>query len=305
VRIVEDFRVPDEEPGLLEVAEKFPADEFGVDAARIILNRQDSSLINDALRQTNNSAGLVEAIGNTKERRAIPLLLPLVTNISRGLPARRQAVRSLAETEDGALELIQLAQNGTLPNDVRFVATMELNRVRWPDIKKKAAELLPPPTGRNSEALPPMKMLLQMSGDARRGAGVFTRQEVGCVNCHRINDKGVDLGPALSEIGTKLGKDALYEAILDPSAGIEFGYETWRIELKSGDELYGIIASETADELTLKDAKAVPIRVKKQDIASRQQLKISLMPSGLQQAMSTQDLVDVVEYLSSLKKAAN
>ena len=134
---------------------------------------------------------------------------------------------------------------------------------------------------------------------------MFTRPEVGCINCHRVNSKGVDLGPALSEIGAKLGKDALYEAILDPSAGIEFGFEAWQLELKSGDEAYGIIVSETADDLTIKDAKAIPTRIKKSDIAKRQQMKLSMMPTGLQQTMSTQDLVDLVEYLSSLKKATN
>ena len=142
-----------------------------------------------------------------------------------------------------------------------------------------------------------------MPGDAQKGAQVFARPEVGCINCHRINEKGADVGPALSEIGNKLGKDALYEAILDPSAGIAFGYEAWQIDLKSGDEAYGIIVSETADELVLKDAKAISTRIKKSDIAKRQQSKISLMPAGLQLTMSTQDLVDLVEYLSSLKKA--
>jgi putative heme-binding domain-containing protein len=169
-------------------------------------------------------------------------------------------------------------------------------------LKAQAAQLLPLPQGRNTASLP-LHDLLKMSGDAQKGAQVFARPEVGCINCHRVNDKGVDLGPALSEIGAKLGKDGLYEAILDPSAGIAFGYEAWQIDLKSGDEAFGIIVSETADEIVLKDAKAIATRIRKSDIAKRQQSKTSLMPAGLQQTMSTQDLVDLVEYLSSLKKA--
>jgi putative heme-binding domain-containing protein len=123
------------------------------------------------------------------------------------------------------------------------------------------------------------------------------------MTCHRVNDKGVDLGPALSEIGDKLAKDAIYEAILDPSASIAFGYDAWEITLKSGDEAGGIIVSETADELLIKDAKAIATRIKKQDIASRRKLKTSLMPADLQKTMSTQDLVDLVGYLSSLRKS--
>jgi putative heme-binding domain-containing protein len=170
-------------------------------------------------------------------------------------------------------------------------------------LKAQAAQVLPLPQGRNTAPLLRLQELLKMPGDTQKGAQVFARAEVGCVNCHRVNDKGVDLGPALSEIGAKLGKDGLYEAILDPSAGIAFGYEAWQIDLKSGDEAFGIIVSETADELVLKDAKAIATRIKKSDITKRQQSKTSLMPAGLQQTMSTQDLVDLVEYLSSLKKA--
>ena len=106
----------------------------------------------------------------------------------------------------------------------------------------------------------------------------------------------------MSEIGGKLGKDALYQAILEPSAGISFGFEAWQIELKSGDEAYGLIVSETAQELAMKAVGGIVTRYKKSDISKREQLKLSIMPADLQQAMSAQDLVDLVEYLASLKK---
>ncbi|MDB6021919.1 MAG: dehydrogenase [Pedosphaera sp.] len=303
--IVQDFKLKDQNPGLLEVAIRHPDDPSGVEAVRMILAYHDTALLEKSLQETNTATKLVEALGNTRDKNVLPLLLPLVTDTQRDAALRRQAVRSLSQIQDGANQLLQLAQADRLPDDVKYTATMELNRVRWPELKEKAAKLLPLPQTRNAESLPPVSALLKREGNVGRGSLVFARTEVGCINCHRVNDKGADLGPALSEIGTKLGKDALYEAILDPSAGIAFGYEAWRIELKSGDEAYGLITSETADELTIKDAKAISTRLKKSDITKRQQMKISLMPSGLQQTMSTQDLVDLVEYLASLKKAGN
>ena len=119
---------------------------------------------------------------------------------------------------------------------------------------------------------------------------------------HQVNGRGIDFGPNLSGIGAKLGKDALVESILDPSAGISFGYEAWQIELKSGDEAFGLIASETADELAIKAQGGIITRYKKSAIAKREQQKLSIMPVGLQQTMTTQEFVDLVEYLSSLKK---
>ena len=141
-----------------------------------------------------------------------------------------------------------------------------------------------------------------MKGDPAKGAALFRKETIGCFKCHQVNGEGTDFGPALSEIGTKLGKDALYESILDPSAGISFGYEAWQLNLKNGEEAYGLISSETADEISLKTLGGIVTRYKKSDVLSRAKQKLSIMPAGLQQAMSTQDLIDLVEYLSTLRK---
>jgi len=144
--------------------------------------------------------------------------------------------------------------------------------------------------------------LLKRKGDAANGAKVFSSPKTGCVNCHQIKGQGVDFGPNLSEVGSKLGKDAIYEAILNPSAGISFGFEGWQFQLKFGDEAYGLIQSETADEVAVKAIGGIVTRYKKSEIERREQLKLSIMPAGLQQAMTVQELVDLVEYLASLKK---
>ncbi len=303
VELVQDFHLQNQNAGLLDVALHHPGDESSAMALRLVLASGDLTMLENALRDTNSSAKLAEALGNTHDKRIVPVLMPMVVDEKSDAAARRQAVRSLAQVQDGASQLLQLARDNKLPNDVKFVATMELNHVRWPELRTQAAQVLPAPRGRNSQSLPPLPELLRIRGDASRGARVFARTEVACMTCHRINDKGADVGPALSEIGAKLGKDALYEAILDPSAGIAFGYESWEISLKSGDDAMGIVVSDTDEEIIIKDAKAISTHIKKSDIVSRRKLKTSLMPAGLQQTMSTQDLVDLVEYLSSLKKA--
>src|SRR5205814_4500905 len=140
-----------------------------------------------------------------------------------------------------------------------------------------------------AQPLPPISELVRLKGDPVKGAAVFRRDTTtACIKCDQINGEGIDFGPNLSEIGTKLGKDALYEAILDPSAGISFGFEAWQIALKDGNEAYGLIVSETADELTFKIAGGIVTRYPKGEIKSRAQQKLSIMPSGLQQTMSRQ-----------------
>jgi len=63
-----------------------------------------------------------------------------------------------------------------------------------------------------------------------------------------------------------------------------------------------LIVSETNDELALKTVGGIVTRYKKEDISRRTKQKLSIMPAGLEQTMSVDELADLVEYLSSLKK---
>jgi putative heme-binding domain-containing protein len=305
VKLVQHFKLPDQNAGLLEVAIAQPSSEGGVEAMRMILANGGAVLVRQSLDGTNTPAATktAEALGNTGDKQAAKLLLPVLLDSTRDAALRKQAVRSLARTSEGAGELLKVTREGKLAEDLKFTASAELNAVRWPEIKAEAAKILPLTHVQNSAPLPPLSDLVKMKGDPANGARIFTNASPGCANCHIVNGHGAELGPNLSEIGTKLGKDALLEAILEPSSGVSFGYEAWSFTLKSGDEVYGLIASETADEVAVKSIGGIITRLKKSDLALRQQSKLSIMPAGLQAAMTTQELVDLVEYLAALKKA--
>ncbi len=304
VQLVQQFKVADQNVGLLEVAVRNPADEAGVAALRLVLGSGDTAALSAALtgKDVVAAAKLVEALGNTGARQTPALLLPLVADTTRDAALRKQAVRSLARTQEGAGGLLKLAREDQLAADLKFTATAELNAVRWPALKAEAAKLLPLPPGQGDKALPPVAELLAMKGDPKRGAEVFARETVGCAKCHVVNGQGVDFGPALSEIGSKLPKDALLESLLDPSAGISFGFEAWSVETKDGEEFFGLIVSETGEDVSVKTVGGVVTKVKKSILARRQQSKLSIMPAGLQQTMTTQELADLLEYLTTLKK---
>jgi putative heme-binding domain-containing protein len=304
VKLVQHFKFADHNAGLLEVAVAQPSSESGVEAARMILASGGADLLRAALEGTNAPAAakVAEALGNTGQKEIVKLLLPILGDSQRDAGLRRQCIRSLARTAEGAKEVLTLAKANKLTDDVKFAASSELNSVRWPEVKEEAAKILPLPPGQNAAPLPLIAELVRLKGDAANGAKVYARPSPGCINCHVARGQGTDLGPNLSEIGSKLGKDAIYEAVLDPSAGISFGYEAWNVTLKSGDDAYGLIASETSDELSLKAVGGIVTKLKKADIVSRQQSKLSIMPTGLQQGMTTQEFVDLVEFLSSLRK---
>jgi putative heme-binding domain-containing protein len=301
LEIVRDFQLLDQDPGLVEVAAKNPRDSSGVEAARLVVEHGSLELLREAFRGT-NALSLIEALGHARVKESVPLLEPIVTDAGRDLALRQEATRALAQVREGAVGLLTLARENKLPTELKPTATAELNAVRWPELKDEAARALPLPQPLQSHTLPMVAELIKRRGDAARGSEVFRREIVGCVRCHQVNGQGIDFGPNLSEIGSKLGPDALYQAILEPSAGISFGYEAWQLEMKNGDEVYGLVTSETGEEVVVKALGGIVSRYKKSAIARRTQQKISVMPSGLDQAMSVEDLVDLVEYLGSLKK---
>ena len=301
VEIVRDFHIQGQAKPLLEIVAKDPSGPLGAQAMRLALHDADTNAVRAGLEST-NAAQIVEALGNTGERDIVPLLRPLLVDISKPVSLRRATVEALAKVQDGAAVVLAMARDQTLPADLRLVASTELNAVRWDAIRKEAAEILPLNKTQQAQALPPIKELVQRHGDAQKGAQVFKRETVGCYKCHQIRGEGVEFGPNLSEIGTKLAKDAIYESILDPSAGISFGYEAWQLEFKNGDDALGLIVSETADEVALKAVGGITTRYQKADISRRTKQKLSIMPAGLAQTMSIDDLVNLVEYLSSLKK---
>ena len=117
----------------------------------------------------------------------------------------------------------------------------------------------------------------------------------------KAGNLGMDFGPGLSEIGDKLPKSELILSIVKPNAGISFDYEGWTVETNKGDTLTGIV-SEADEDLIVRMVGGLSQRIKKADITKQTKMEISLMPEGFHLAMSEKDLVDLVEFLSNLRK---
>jgi putative heme-binding domain-containing protein len=142
---------------------------------------------------------------------------------------------------------------------------------------------------------------MNSGGDARRGKVLFASPTAQCASCHKIQGQGGDLGPDLSQVGGKFDRTHLIEAILDPSAEITQGYHATTIETKTGRVLTGIVKSESSATVTLLDIGGKPFAIAQGDIESRTVSKVSLMPSGLADAMTPAEFTDLIDYLASLR----
>lgn len=303
VEIVRDFKVTGQGDGLLEVAAKHPEEEAGVSALRLLVETEGVERLRVAVSEADGSRreALVRAVARTADPRVEPLLAEAVADDRASGPSRAAAIRGLAQTESGARELLRLAGAGKLDETARNTAGLVLAQSRWPAVRDEALRVLPPPASGDGKPLPSVAELVEMRGNAARGAEVFRSERAGCIKCHRVGDEGVDFGPALGQIGTKLGRQALYDSILDPSAGIAFGYEGWTFELRSGDEVFGLVVSETAEAVTVRQQTGADVRIPRVEILRRESQRLSVMPSGLGQILGREELVDLVEYLTGLR----
>jgi putative membrane-bound dehydrogenase-like protein len=302
VELVREFHLYGQGEAVLDTALANLSDPRANDALKLVLAERDSGRILDAALAGPQADKLVTLLGTSSDKRTIQALTAITTKAENPVARRAAAVQALARSQTGAEKILELARNNQLPADVRGVATTALNLVQYPSLKADIATLFPAPAALGGQPLPPIAELVKLKGDAAHGKALFERAESSCVTCHRINDKGVDFAPALSEIGTKLPKEAIYDSIINPNAAISMGFETTQLQTKDGTIALGIVRSETGDELVLALPGGATNKFSKRDIAKREKLATSMMPSGLNQALSQADLVDLVEYLSSLKK---
>jgi putative membrane-bound dehydrogenase-like protein len=302
IGIVRDFRVAGQGAAVLDAAVKNLQSPLAADALKLLIADPDFSRILDDALASPQAEGVVTLLGSSSDPRVINRLKALAIKAEAPLPRRSAAIQALARSQTGAQAIIQLAKNNELPADLSTVATTALNLVQYPTLKTEIATLFPTPSALGGQPLPPIAELVKIKGDVARGKVVFERAESSCVTCHRINDKGVDFAPALSEIGSKLPKEALFEAIINPNAGISMGFETTQLETKSGTVALGIVRSDTNEDLVLALPGGATANFTKREISKREKLPTSLMPSGLNQALTQQDLVDLVGYLVSLIK---
>lgn len=301
--LVDRFNLQDHYPHLLELAQAQPAAQIGVDAMRLLLNKNQGELLGKAFDSDDEqlAAATVKALGNTADGRAQGTLTGLLADEHRPDALRQEAVRGLSRTKPGAQELIKLFDEKKLDERLTQAVAAALHTAPFDDIKQAAIQRFPLPASRNDKPLPPLGELLKSKGDVEAGKKVFAT--IGkCATCHIVGKDGKEVGPNLTEIGSKLSREAMFESILFPSAGISHNYETWSVVTNDGNVITGILTTQTPASVSIKNVEALVREIKKSDIEELKKQPISLMPADLQKTMTAEELVDVIEYLQTLKK---
>jgi putative heme-binding domain-containing protein len=151
--------------------------------------------------------------------------------------------------------------------------------------------------GTRVEILAQYEGAASLAGTPERGAALFDKN---CAQCHAFRGSGHAVGPNLVEFAGKSAQDFLV-AILDPNSAINPGYLAYNLETKDDRSLSGVVKGETGSSLTLVQGGGMEETILRNDIAEIRASQLSLMPEGLEQAMTPQDIADLIAWL---KKSA-
>jgi putative heme-binding domain-containing protein len=301
VELVSLFKLQNHADALLQITIHNPDSTKGKEAIKTLLDWNRTDLIDKVLSSSSRDEGqaMIKALWPYMyDQKTIAIMEGVMMDTSKEMELRKLAVKTFGGPWESEDRLLLLAKEKKIPITLQSAAAGVFQTAWRATLREEAAKYLRLPGSKEGTSLPTVSVLVDKTGDAAKGKEVF---KTICSSCHRLNNEGVDFGPDLSEIGDKLPKEAIYTAILYPDQGISFGYEGWRIKLVDGSSAFGRIISETEDKIDVQYMNNQQT-VLKENILSRTKLESSLMPSNLQATMTEQELVDLVDYLSTLKK---
>jgi putative membrane-bound dehydrogenase-like protein len=228
-------------------------------------------------------------------------LLMIIRDTKFPAELRRRAVQTMAADTLAAKDLLRVHKIKALPTDVLEEMRYFLNNHADAKVRAEAAKVLPIPkaAGRTMD----VRALVTAKGDPEKGRSVFFAEgPQACGKCHRVQGIGQWVGPDLSAIGEKYPKSELFYHMVQPSGAVAFGYQNWSVELKDGRVLNGLIVEETPERIVLRTATGDRTAIATSEIESRKALPTSLMPDKLADPLKDEQIVDLLEFLSSLRQ---
>jgi putative membrane-bound dehydrogenase-like protein len=140
------------------------------------------------------------------------------------------------------------------------------------------------------------RALAEKRGDPARGKVVAAV----CQACHLMGPTGGNIGPNLSGVGA-MGTEAILRNILQPNAAMENGYRIYRVELKTGDLVDALFVSEDKDAVVVRMPGADDRRIPRAEIRDAKYLRRSLMPEGLLDTMTPEQVSDLFAFLKTMQ----
>lgn len=220
---------------------------------------------------------------------AQPDLLALKAQLKDSLTNQEQkqlALAQLVENPSGRLHLALMGAEGAFKN-----YNLDFSAVNKDEKRPSVLKLLRHYFG--SEKAIDEDEILSLDKDPVAGQ---VKAVQNCASCHKIAGSGNEIGPDLSQIGQKMDYPTLVNAIVQPDAAIGFGSEAYLIALKNGAVLLGLLQA-AGPVVTVLDFQGKRHVLPAEEVLTRKQLPISLMPGPKEMDLKAQDIADIAAFL--------
>jgi len=208
---------------------------------------------------------------------------------------REAAIGTFMGNEGRVKILLDALETGIIdPSAISWPRQVGLMAQGNETLRLKARALLSPEGNKQSEVIKDYAKALNNHGSTENGKLVYQKN---CAICHQINGQsGVNFGPDLASIRKRRPENILAD-ILDPNISIADGYDIWSVELKSGEIIQGIVATETPTAITLRQYGGAENVIARQDIQSLEAMGTSIMTAGLDAQITKEEMNDLLTYI--------
>lgn len=216
--------------------------------------------------------------------------------------ARRQVVHAMASRPNLAKALLEAVQRGRIARtEIDASAQRQLRDLRDPELREKVFGIWPQSnasTNAKGEQFARYRKLLveeRLSGaDLARGRAIYQQA---CGVCHKLYGEGAEIGPELTG-ADRHNLDYLLENIVSPSGIVPESYRAVTVTLKDDRVLNGIVRGKTEESISLQTATE-KVTVQRSEVEAIRESELSMMPDGLLDPLSEQDIADLFAFLMS------
>jgi putative heme-binding domain-containing protein len=123
-----------------------------------------------------------------------------------------------------------------------------------------------------------------------------------CGQCHKVSNKGKPFGPELTDVRKRLKWSEVVRAIVEPSHAITKGFDTQVIVTVEGEVVSGLVVAEDDEVVKVVDnplKRDAPTEIPRARIASRQASALSLMPAGLLNTYTAEEVLELLIFLQA------
>ena len=248
---------------------------------------QAAPLLNGLLSEQNPiQERALSALGEFENAEVARLL---VANWEEFAAANKQkALELLTRREAWALELL----NSDLRAYVTAAQRQALLSFPSPQVSQRAKAVFPSSAIQTNNA-----KSLQLTGDSRVGATIFNER---CASCHKVGNIGYNLGPDLNSVRSN-GREAILRAILQPDLELSPLYIQYTIATADNEVLTGLVTDQSNNSITVRGPNGWQETLPRSQVLSVKSNRKSIMPEGLLEGLTNQQIADLLEFIMSAK----